>query len=430
MFVQRRFDLGRVDIETAVDDQLFRPAENVQVSLGVEPPDIASAQPAIRPQHLPGGIGVAEIAAHDVRATAQDLARPITAAGDRVINADVTLVKNTPARDIGAADRIARHRHARCRLGHAIAVLQGNPIERLGPAFPIRVQRRRPRRDIAQAGAVQRRVTLLADIVHQLPMHLRHPGKQRHPLHQRLVQARDRESRLHHQARTRDGHRHKQRGQTKHMADRQNAIDQITLRHPPQIAGDRATIDQIAMAQHDPFGNARCAGGIKDHRQTAHRLGGAVMGAGHHHAPKGTLDRGGGQPLGMGFRIGRDVIGEQNNRRLRMGDHAVNLGAGLAGVDRHDNRAKLPTAKDGCHGGGAVLQHDHDPVARLHAFALKAQRHLARRRGQRGPAPDNAGGIGQRHPVGHGGRVAGQIGLDPVKMGLIGHPAPPSGPAT
>ena len=57
MVVQRGLDLGRINVETAADDQLARAARDVQVSIRVEPAQVAGAEEPVRIEGGGGRLG-------------------------------------------------------------------------------------------------------------------------------------------------------------------------------------------------------------------------------------------------------------------------------------------------------------------------------------------------------------------------------------
>src|SRR5215831_12643842 len=74
VLLQDRFDLARVDVEAPGDDHLLDAAADHQVARGgVEPADVAGAEPAVRREGLRRGRWAARVAVEDVRATDLDL---------------------------------------------------------------------------------------------------------------------------------------------------------------------------------------------------------------------------------------------------------------------------------------------------------------------------------------------------------------------
>src|SRR5262249_20706417 len=67
MFVEHRFDLGRIDIEAGADDQLFG-ATNYKENVVFEPREIAGVEPAIGVDHRGGRLGVPVISPHHIGA--------------------------------------------------------------------------------------------------------------------------------------------------------------------------------------------------------------------------------------------------------------------------------------------------------------------------------------------------------------------------
>src|SRR5690554_5119633 len=74
MLAQGRLDLRRVAVEAADDEHVLEPAGDAQVALLVQAADVAGVQPALLIKGAAGGLGVAEIALHQVEATQADLA--------------------------------------------------------------------------------------------------------------------------------------------------------------------------------------------------------------------------------------------------------------------------------------------------------------------------------------------------------------------
>ena len=75
MLVQNLFDFARVDIGAAADDQLLFAIDNLQISLGIENPDVAGCEPTVRAEAARIGVGIVVIAYRDRRTAGQDLAR-------------------------------------------------------------------------------------------------------------------------------------------------------------------------------------------------------------------------------------------------------------------------------------------------------------------------------------------------------------------
>src|SRR4051794_19062908 len=74
MLVQRLFDLARVDVVSATNDQVFLAVDDVVVPIRVEDGDIAGGEPAIR-DRLVGGFRQIPIPLHQIRALDLNLPR-------------------------------------------------------------------------------------------------------------------------------------------------------------------------------------------------------------------------------------------------------------------------------------------------------------------------------------------------------------------
>ena len=70
----RRFDLTRVDVESAGEDELLLPVGHADEAV-VEDPDIARAEPAVLGEDPRGLLGRVEVAVEDLRSSNEDLAR-------------------------------------------------------------------------------------------------------------------------------------------------------------------------------------------------------------------------------------------------------------------------------------------------------------------------------------------------------------------
>ena len=64
MFVDRRFDLGAVDVLAAAQDHVLRPVADVDETLRIEVADVARTQPAVN-DRLSGRLGSVPIAADE-----------------------------------------------------------------------------------------------------------------------------------------------------------------------------------------------------------------------------------------------------------------------------------------------------------------------------------------------------------------------------
>src|SRR3989304_157580 len=69
---QHLLDLSRIHVETANDDQILLPVDNVEVSIVIAAAEISGAEPSVL-QDLPGGVRPVEIPQHDVRTPGDDL---------------------------------------------------------------------------------------------------------------------------------------------------------------------------------------------------------------------------------------------------------------------------------------------------------------------------------------------------------------------
>jgi len=67
------FDIARVHVEAAAEDQVFLPVHHVQVSAGVQMADVAGVQPAVGEDRRRGVLGV-PVAGHHARRPHADLA--------------------------------------------------------------------------------------------------------------------------------------------------------------------------------------------------------------------------------------------------------------------------------------------------------------------------------------------------------------------
>ncbi len=85
MPVERRLDLGRIDVLAARDQHVLGAVEQVHVAVGVDPRDIAGPQPTVG-QHLAAEFGQVEVALGDIRPARPKLAwfarRDVGAVGD------------------------------------------------------------------------------------------------------------------------------------------------------------------------------------------------------------------------------------------------------------------------------------------------------------------------------------------------------------
>ena len=305
VIVDRGLYLRRVDIEPAVDDQLFRAAQDVQVTVFVERPQIAGAQPAILAEDFGGFLGVLVVALHDVGPTGQDLALAIAATFDGIIDFSLDTGQGRTDRDIGRSQRVAGGRDTGGGFRHAIAVLDRDAVKGFGLALPRGVQRCRPRRDIAQRFGVELRQPLLFRVLHQQRVHLRHGRQEVHPRGQRGIELFSRETRLQPDFGTGAAGGGHDRTQPENMGQGQHAIDHIARIDPPQRRRGIAAKAHVGMGQHDALRVARCTGSIKQHRHIAQipiRVAGDR--GGQMHRAEGTGDLCGTQPFRMGCRIG------------------------------------------------------------------------------------------------------------------------------
>ena len=71
---QDGLDLGRVDVEAAAHVHVLQPVGDGDVAGAVHDPDVTGVQPAVDVDGLVGGLGVVEVAPHDVVAAHHDLA--------------------------------------------------------------------------------------------------------------------------------------------------------------------------------------------------------------------------------------------------------------------------------------------------------------------------------------------------------------------
>src|SRR6218665_2206430 len=67
-------DGGGMDVVAATDDQVLLAANDLQVALGIEPSQVAAQEPAAAVEGLLGARLIAEIAEHQLAASATDLA--------------------------------------------------------------------------------------------------------------------------------------------------------------------------------------------------------------------------------------------------------------------------------------------------------------------------------------------------------------------
>src|SRR6218665_4058969 len=67
-------DGGRMDVVAATDDQFLLAANDLQVALGIKPSQVAAQEPAAAVEGLIGARLIAEIAEHQLAASATDLA--------------------------------------------------------------------------------------------------------------------------------------------------------------------------------------------------------------------------------------------------------------------------------------------------------------------------------------------------------------------
>src|SRR6476646_10533714 len=73
VLVQHLFDLPRVDVVSAADDQILLPVDDVVIAVLVHPPDVAGAEPAVVRDGLGRRLRPVQIALHDVVAADRDL---------------------------------------------------------------------------------------------------------------------------------------------------------------------------------------------------------------------------------------------------------------------------------------------------------------------------------------------------------------------
>src|SRR5690606_35557563 len=75
MLVERVLDLRRVHVLATADEHVLLAVHNAHMAIAVTHRDVTGAEPPVRTEHRPGGVLVAPVTAHDVRAAHHQLPR-------------------------------------------------------------------------------------------------------------------------------------------------------------------------------------------------------------------------------------------------------------------------------------------------------------------------------------------------------------------
>ena len=180
------------------------------------------------------------------------------------------------------------------------------------------------------------------------------------------------------------------------MGHRQNTVNLVARHDGPTVGRALPAKAQIAMGQHHALGRTGRARGIEQHGNIGQIIGIAVIGRREVHIAKGTADRFGAKPFGMGLGIGRDRRGEKHRCRTGVFHQLGQLARGLARIDRRDDRPHARTGEDAGHARAAVFRHQHDTVTRLDTLGAQQIGYLAAGRIQPGEIPMGANGIRNR----------------------------------
>lgn len=141
VIVECRFDLGRVDVEAAFDDEFFGAAEDVEQPVAIDFAKVACVHPSVRVEGCGCGIWIAEVAEHDVGAAREDFAGAVIAGGCGFVDFDFDAFEGRSNGDIGVAQFAKGCADTGACFGHAVAVLQGDAVEGFGFTFPHGIER-------------------------------------------------------------------------------------------------------------------------------------------------------------------------------------------------------------------------------------------------------------------------------------------------
>ena len=249
------FDLARIDVEPADDDQVLSPIDQPQVTVCIGICDITCGEPAVvvRPS---GPIG--PVPAEDIRAAHEDLAR--VAVLDRVAvgvpQFDVDAIQGLPHEPCFRTSRLQGGRDHRRALGHPVALPDGLAHKRLVLSHHIAGQRRSAGHEQPHLGKC------LCQALMNRPRNI-HRGRTGHVGDMVLAHSRERRRRVEpvHQndGRSLPGHQTQSRVEGVDMEQRQNTQHRILRRHTRGIIQLGQLLEvgqQAAMGEHCRLGPA------------------------------------------------------------------------------------------------------------------------------------------------------------------------------
>jgi hypothetical protein len=169
---EERLELGRRDLEALELDELLHPVDDREVAVLVEATDVAGVEPAVLVDRVGRGLGVAQVALHDLGPTDEQLALP--ALGDvGALGIDDAALRRRDGDPHRAGADVVRLADVgdRRQLGHAVALEHRAP-DPAGRLFgQVAAERGGARHDPPQAGEV---VLLDERVLGQAEDHRRH----------------------------------------------------------------------------------------------------------------------------------------------------------------------------------------------------------------------------------------------------------------
>ena len=256
------FDLLRIDVEAAGDDEILGAPDNVNIALRVDLADIAGDEKPVRAKLGLGLLRHTPIAAEHVRTLDLD-------------DADVSVRQDPPGLRVGDAQADARQRKAdgagnasaivgigciHAGFGHTIAFENGMARLFLKFTMGFRQQRRRPGNEQAH---MLRRLTRQFRVSHKPGIerrHAHHRGGARQQRHDlvgvEFWQEDHRPARQHHRVRGDE--------QAVGVVDRQRMQQHVAVAEAPVVDQRQRIGGQVAVAEHRALRPAGGAGSVKD----------------------------------------------------------------------------------------------------------------------------------------------------------------------
>ena len=349
--VDSGLDLLGVDVVAARDDQVAGPPDDRDIAVAVDAGEVAGDEEAVVAELGPGLLGIPPIALEDVGAA--HLEHPGLAArhhpARRVHHPRLDARERRP-HGAGAALRGERVRGVHAGLGHAVALEDGVAGAGVEGVEGLVEQRRRARDEETHAGAagrVEAGVGEEPEVVGRHPHEHRCPGQKRD--HPGGVEAGQEQHGAAVEKHAIDGHE-----EAVGVKDGEGVQEHVAGLEAPRLVQRQRVGRQVAVAQHGALGPPRGARGVEQGGEfvAAHRgalePGREVAARVHERAAALRVQRQqvahpGGPSAHPELRL---PLGRaDHDRRLGVGQHVLDLGPPVGGVERQVDGARAQTGE-------------------------------------------------------------------------------------